>query len=242
MGDFEADQGQEPQTPTDRQLAPRDLGEVSAEDSALTPLPGGEQRAVERFSAGPTVHAVGLTEERGAQIVRQSANARTFVLLAVLLIAVFIPAYWFMESGIPVLGIVGRMEQEALAQAGGELPELAAVTEPGTSGDPRVIRLELTAGLQIVDVEGAPVEALAVQAGEIVRFELENSAGFTHNFYIGEVGELVADQTSDLPGVPAWSTGPRTLEWVVPPGGRLQFACTIPGHYEPMHGDLAIQS
>ena len=224
-----------------REIAPRQPGE-EAPGGAVSPLPEGDSRAVGRFSAGPKAHSVGLTEERGAQIVRQSANARSFVFLALLVIAIFIPVYWFYESGIPALGTTGRMEKEALAQAGGELPELAPVAEPGTPDDPRVIRLELTAALQIVDGQGAPVEALAVSAGETVRFELDNSAGFPHDFFIGAVGELAADQTSDLPGVPSWSSGPRSFEWEVPDSGRFQFACTIPGHYEPMHGDLVIQA
>jgi hypothetical protein len=70
-----------------RQLTTRDEDDKVTEGSALTPSPQGEQRDVERFSAGPATHTVGLTEERGAQIVRQSANARSFVFLAILAIA-----------------------------------------------------------------------------------------------------------------------------------------------------------
>ena len=47
---------------------------------------------------------------------RQSANARNVVFLAVLLIALFIPVYWFYESGIPALGTEGRLAAEADAQ------------------------------------------------------------------------------------------------------------------------------
>jgi mono/diheme cytochrome c family protein len=101
---------------TSRQLTPREPDETGHAASALTPSPEGEQRAVERFSAGPKAHMVGLTEERGAQIVRQSANARTWVFLAILLIVVFIPIYWFVESGVPALGTEGRMEQTAEVQ------------------------------------------------------------------------------------------------------------------------------
>ena len=224
-----------------RELTPREPEAPGRPDGSITPIAGADSRAVERFSAGPRAHAVGLTEERGAQIVRQSGNARNVVFLALLVIAIFIPVYWFYESGIPAVGMVGRMEREAQAQLGGDLPELALVAEPGTPEDPRVIRVKLTAALEIVDAEGAPVEALAVRAGETVRFDLENEAGFAHNFYIGSQGELAADQTSELPGVPAWSSGPRSFDWVVPASGPLQFACTVPGHYEPMHGNVVIQ-
>src|SRR5262245_59647027 len=96
-----------------RELTPHG-GEESG-SSALTPS-GGEVRDVERFSAGPQAHTVGLTEERSAQIVRQSGSARSVVFLAVLLIAIFIPVYWFYESGIPAIGAAGRLEREGEVQ------------------------------------------------------------------------------------------------------------------------------
>jgi uncharacterized cupredoxin-like copper-binding protein/mono/diheme cytochrome c family protein len=98
------------------QLAPRESEDVEPGTSALTPAPPGERREVERFSAGPRAHAVGLTEERSAQIVRQSGNARSVVFLAILLIAIFIPVYWFYENGIPALGTDGRLQKEAEIQ------------------------------------------------------------------------------------------------------------------------------
>ncbi|MGD8682471.1 MAG: hypothetical protein PVG27_00865, partial [Chloroflexota bacterium] len=73
-----------------RELTPREPDEVGGPESPLAPVEG-EQRDVERFSAGPRAHSVGLTEERSAQIVRQSANARNVVFLAILLVALFIP-------------------------------------------------------------------------------------------------------------------------------------------------------
>jgi hypothetical protein len=99
-----------------RELTPREPAEIEASESQVTPVKDGERRDVERFRAAPTAHAVGLTEERGAQIVRQSANARNIVFLAVLVIAIFIPVYWFYESGIPALGAPGRLEAEADVQ------------------------------------------------------------------------------------------------------------------------------
>ena len=51
---------------------------------------------------------MGLTEERAAQIVKQSGNARNIAFLAFLLLAVFIPVYWFYALGVPALGISGR--------------------------------------------------------------------------------------------------------------------------------------
>jgi mono/diheme cytochrome c family protein len=98
-----------------RELAPRDPGEVDTTDSPVTPVEG-DSRDVERFSSGPRAHSVELTEERSAQIVRQSANARNFVFLAILIIALFIPVYWFYESGVPALGTEGRLAAEVEQQ------------------------------------------------------------------------------------------------------------------------------
>jgi mono/diheme cytochrome c family protein len=98
-----------------RELTPREPGEVETADSSITPVEG-ESRDVERFSGGPVAHSAGLTEERSAQIVRQSANARNVVFLAILIIAIFIPVYWFYESGIPALNADGRLVAEAEAQ------------------------------------------------------------------------------------------------------------------------------
>jgi hypothetical protein len=228
--------------PSSRQLTPREPDEASDGRNALTSAPEGEQRSVERFSAGPKAHMVGLTEERGAQIVRQSANARTWVFLAILLIVAFIPIYWFVESGVPALGIQGRMEQAAKRLVGDDPPQVAPVDAPGTPDDPRVISLKLTGSLEIVDAEGKKVEAIAVVAAETVRFQVDNTADFPHNLFIGPADDLAADRTSDLPGLPPWSTGVRSFDWVVPMDGRLQFACTIPGHYGPMHGAVVVQS
>jgi uncharacterized cupredoxin-like copper-binding protein/mono/diheme cytochrome c family protein len=98
-----------------RELTPRDPGDVGTPDGSVTPVEG-DSRDVERFDAGPRAHSVGLTEERSAQIVRQSANARNVVFLAVLVIALFIPVYWFYESGVPALGTEGRLAAEADTQ------------------------------------------------------------------------------------------------------------------------------
>ena len=94
-----------------RELTPREPG-AEGGDSAITPVPEADSRAVERFSAGPRAHQVGLTEERSAKIVRQSGNARNVVFLAVLVVSLFIPVYWFYENGIPAVGAEGRLARE----------------------------------------------------------------------------------------------------------------------------------
>ena len=111
-----------------RELTPREPG-AEGGDSALVPIPEADSRAVERFSAGPKAHMVGLTEERGAQIVRQSGNARNVVFLAVLIISLFIPVYWFYENGIPAYAYSTEIPVEILgakyqwARAAGLIPK-----------------------------------------------------------------------------------------------------------------------
>lgn len=93
---------------TGRELTPRG-------DSDVTPTPI-DERAVQRFDAGPAAHTVGLTEERAAQIVKQSSSARNVAFLAVLVVALFVPIYWFYDIGIPALGVESRASKEAKAQ------------------------------------------------------------------------------------------------------------------------------
>jgi mono/diheme cytochrome c family protein len=388
-----------------RELTPRELG-LEGSDSAITPVPEADSRAVERFSAGPKAHTVGLTEERTAQIVRQSGNARNLVFLSVLVISLFIPVYWFYENGIPAVGAEGRLEREAdvqyvtdvergyeLYQAncaechgeqgqGGVGPPLndqtklynaltadgdpgtghlnpnyintvltvggryvcgdpnsvmqawrepngplnyrqveeliawitasddivfeydpaahgaaaspaadmadpaaheGAVTvrgwrdpdwtpapgsspppacwrpyeneafassatpppvepiTPGTADAPRVIQIKATSSLSFTDAEGSQLGQIAVLPGETVQFEIENQAGFDHNFYIGTDDQLsVPNATTDV-GIPNWTEGIQTITWTVPEGDGLRFGCTVPGHYSTMNGDIAFQ-
>jgi len=394
-----------------REIAPRQPEEEADEaappnEAALSPVPESDARAVERFSAGPKAHSVGLTEERGAQIVRQSANARSFVFLAILLIAIFIPVYWFYESGIPALGTEGRLGAEVEEQyvtdvargyelflancarchgdngqggigpplnsqpklynaltddlqsgsghlnpdyidsvltVGGryvcgdpnslmlafkqpdgplnyrEVEELIAwitasdeivftyapesheadaeVVEPvvvhgwrdpdwqpepgatpppacwrnpsgviggaapaatpapdpgvtpepiagGTTDEPRVIIVNATAELRFVDPDGRQLTSIDLEAGETVQFDVTNTAGFDHNFYIGTAEELQVPGTTTPVGIPNWTEGQKTLVWTVPEdagGTPLQFACTVPGHYPTMNVDLVVQ-
>ena len=96
---------------TGRELTPR----PEEEPSAVTPREAGlpASAPAERFSAGQQAHTVGLTEERAAQIVRSSSNARFVAFLLVLLVVIFIPIYWLFENGLSVVGVEGRLETEA---------------------------------------------------------------------------------------------------------------------------------
>jgi len=375
---------------TGRELTPRE------DDARIAPVEGGERREVERFSAAPQAHQVGLTEERVAQVVRQSGNARNVTFLVILLISLFIPVYWFYDIGIPALGAEGRMEKTKETQhvtdvsrgyalylancarchgengAGGVGPplsapeklyntvtgdgrvgsghlnanylkkvlevggryvcgdansimpawrepagplnyreieeliaflvadteteweyppegyhgteeiehrtvrgwrdpawtpapgstpppacwrnpsgqiggsaaapaaEAAAIENPGTADAPRVIKLQMTAALEILDESGQKAADIPVKAGETVRFEVDNTAGYTHNFHIGTDAEL-SGNTPGLPGIPEYETGVQTYDWTVPTEGDLKFGCTVPGHYSLMQGVFTIQ-
>jgi mono/diheme cytochrome c family protein/uncharacterized cupredoxin-like copper-binding protein len=97
---------------TGRELTPRP--EESA--GAITPrepaLPQPSTSPGERFYAGEQAHTVGLSEERSAQIVKQSGNARMVAFLAALILVLFIPVYWLYDIGLPVVGVQGRMTAE----------------------------------------------------------------------------------------------------------------------------------
>ncbi len=380
---------------TGRELTPHDASQPPAPPPSASLAP-------ERFSAGERAHVIGLTEERSAEVVRQSGNARKVAFLAVLVIAIFIPLYWFYDIGIPALGVQGRMEQNAeeqlvtdvergyalylancarchgddgqggvgpplndqaklynaitptgasgsghlnptyitqVMEVGGRLvcgdpdsvmpawrepagplnyreveelvrfltastnvsfeydphagghgtgdPEAtphtqtgwrdvayepapgstpvpacwrnpsgviggggvtaataAPVESPGTPDAPRQIALDLTGSITITDADGNPVPSLTVVPGETVEFEVTNTAGFVHNFFIGPESELstTTGDLPDAPGIPEFESGTQTLTWTVPDDvSGLQFACTVPGHYGTMHGDFANQ-
>jgi azurin len=123
----------------------------------------------------------------------------------------------------------------------------AVPTEPAESPDgsattARTIALELTSNLQIQQ-DGEQVIELQVKEGETLHFVLDNTSGFSHDFVIGPADALSAGTVDGLPGVEAWESGVRELDYVVTADtAQLQFACTVPGHYQTMHGSFALVS
>ena len=112
--------------------------------------------------------------------------------------------------------------------------------EPVVGGEPRVIELEADAALRFLQ-DGQPVAEIPVTPGETIVFRIDNTAGFTHNFWIGSDDELVVPNGATDVGIPDWDSGVQELEWVVPDDlTGLRFACTVPGHYSLMQGDFAV--
>ena len=113
----------------------------------------------------------------------------------------------------------------------------------GTPDEPRQIELQANAALQFTDTSGAQVSQIELIPGETVEFVIDNTAGFDHNFYIGPADVLQGSFAETEVGIPTWQSGVETVIWTVPEEGAegLQFACTVPGHYTPMHGDIVIQ-
>ena len=85
---------------TDHTPTPPGAGDTPDERlPATVPQPS---LTAERFSASPSVKATaGLTPQRSAGIVRQSAAARWVGFLTVIFVSLFIVGYWFYELGAP---------------------------------------------------------------------------------------------------------------------------------------------
>jgi mono/diheme cytochrome c family protein len=126
----------------------------------------------------------------------------------------------------------------------GSTPTAAPVESPGTAENPRVIEIEGTGSLSWVDpASDAQIGAIALVAGETVEFRVINDSGLAHNFHVGSASELEsAPQDVDLPGTETFDSGAQTFQYTVADvPEQPQFACTVPGHYPTMHGDLVIQ-
>ena len=67
--------------------------------------------------------------------------------------------------------------------------------------------------LTITDPDGNQLTSIAVKAGETIQFEVTNTAGFDHNFYIGTAEELsnASGSINGGTGIPTFTTGTQTL-------------------------------
>lgn len=126
------------------------------------------------------------------------------------------------------------------ASAAPESPGASATSgQCGVTGT--LIALEETANVTITK-DGQPVSALDVKKGDTITFQITNSAGFDHDFYIGTADQLQNNQTGGLQGIAPFSSGVQQLTYTVTDAtATLQFACTLPGHYATMHGTFNVQ-
>jgi uncharacterized cupredoxin-like copper-binding protein len=112
--------------------------------------------------------------------------------------------------------------------------------EPPASGEARTIDIVADETLQFTR-NGEKLTDIAVTPGETVIFRVDNTAGFAHNFYIGQDDELMAPSATTDVGIPDWESGVMELEWVVPDDiTGLKFGCTVPGHYPLMQGTFSV--
>ena len=127
----------------------------------------------------------------------------------------------------------------AAASPGGS-PDASPAGSPA-AGDGETIALSETPSLQILR-DGEQVTELALAEGQTYTFEVTNEGGLEHNFYIGPAEQLQSNDVAELPGIPNFLEGTQSFEYTATAGtAGLEFACTVPGHYEPMHGSLVIE-
>ena len=109
------------QRPDERLPVPREPG------PAVPPEPGAvvtrEPAEVDRFTAHPSAHTAGLTPERAAKIVTQSASARWVAFLAVTIVSLFVIVYYFYDLGVPGVANSSRLANEVADQ------QVTAVTQ-----------------------------------------------------------------------------------------------------------------
>jgi len=110
----------------------------------------------------------------------------------------------------------------------------------GKPGDPAKISRSVKVNMSD-SMRFAP-DAIAVKAGEVIRFVVKNSGKVKHEMVIGTAAELEehAQLMAKFPGMEhdepnqvtleAGATG--TIVWQFDKAGKVDFACLQPGHFE----------
>lgn len=113
---------------------------------------------------------------------------------------------------------------------------LVACGSPGT-----VIEIDMT-DKRIAQFlqNGKVITEIRVKAGQPYVFRVKNPFNNDHNFFIGQKADLAAQEYSRLVGIRLWSSGTKEVTYTFKSGDVLQFACTLAGHYSPMHGDFIV--
>ena len=132
------------------------------------------------------------------------------------------------------------------APAGGASPSpLGGPAASGGGGAPagQVIALDENAALQITDPGGKQVTNIVVHQGETIHFTITNTAGFTHNFYVGKLSDLEAANIAALTGTGDFTSGTKSFDYTFSDtSAPLGFGCMVPGHYQAgMKGTFTIQ-
>ena len=120
-------------------------------------------------------------------------------------------------------------------------PSMSMGVEPSASAGANVIQLTETADLRITDPSGNAVTSITVQKGQTYTFQITNTAGFAHDFYIGSPDDLKAANTASLKGLDQFVSGTQSFSYTFDSAGPLGFGCTLPGHYQSMNGLFVIQ-
>jgi uncharacterized cupredoxin-like copper-binding protein len=133
--------------------------------------------------------------------------------------------------------LISTAEEGSGEASSGESASSANGDGAAVAGDGRVVDLLADAALRFTDADGNQVPEIAVTPGETIRFRIDNTSDFDHNFYIGTDDELISPNAVTDIGIPTWQSGVQELEWVVPEDiSGLKFGCTVPGHYTLMQG------
>src|SRR5450756_161507 len=111
------------QRPEERLPARREPSEVAP--------PSEVAQSTERFTAHPSAHKSGLSPERAAKIVTQSASARWVAFLAVTIVALFVIVYYFYDLGVPGVPNSSRLTNEVAVQQVNAVTPHAAAASPG---------------------------------------------------------------------------------------------------------------
>jgi len=119
-------------------------------------------------------------------------------------------------------------------QAVGPAPGSAGFVA-GTVASPRVVRISATAGLRFLP------DAVAVQQGETITFEVTSVGPLVHEFMVGPAADVAADTpgTPEVADIGMMET--RSLTYTVDGPGPYAFACHVAGHYEAgMEGTIVV--
>ena len=113
----------------------------------------------------------------------------------------------------------------------------ASASTAACSSDATVIKIEETAALKMVPA------SVGIPAGKKVCFEVTNTAGFTHNFFVGPQSDIeTRNKTASVVGTPDFSSGTQIVEFTATGSGPFEYACWIPTHLEAgMKGSITLQ-